>query len=350
MLDKVFQLSERERRFKSEYENGGQHFLEKPMSYQEYALISKEKKKDYGNIEHYHEEITTNSQGNTNTDFYEDGDYVEIVLHGRYSYPLMHNHAYIELVYVYSGSCVHFVEDQSFDMKTGDVCILAPNAMHAISAINDEAVIINIMMSKKMFDSSFLRMMRGNQALSDFFEHGLYNKKVSPYIIYPTGNDEWMKHAVLNMYKERKEKDYLYNESVTLYIKQMFIHLLRRYEMMAIISNPIDNTQESNIVALIGYITVNYNHVTLKSTAQFFGYNETYLGQILQKYTGKNFCTLLTEQQMKNAKRLLEESSLSVTEVGCEVGCYDSSHFIRKFKKMFGVTPSMWRKMKSNKE
>lgn len=344
MKDMIFALSEREQYFKEKYENGQKELFKNPMSYHQYEKITKGKDKYYDKVKIYHEDISVNNPGNTIKEVSRRGDNVEVVLHSRYSYPLMHNHAYIELVYIYSGQCTHFVEQQSFIMKQGDVCILAPNAMHAVAVQSDDVIIINIMMSKKMFDLAFIGILKGGHMISEFLEHILYNKKVSPYIIFPTDKDNWMQETVMKIYKERNEKKYLYKESINLYVRQLFIHLIRHYEMMAIVSNPIDNCHEHNIIALMGYITVNYNHVTLSQVAQFFGYNETYLGQIIQKYTNKNFCALITDLQMKNAKRFLEESNMNITQISNEIGCYDASHFNRKFKSAYGITPNMYRK------
>ncbi len=344
MKDRLFVLSEQEKHFKYEYENGGKKYLQKPMTYTEFEELSLEKRKYYIEAETYHETVTTNTPGNTIKEFDYNGDQVEVVLHRRFSYPIMHNHAYIELVYVYSGNCTHFVENQTLHMKEGDLCILAPDAMHAVAVENEDTIVINIMMSRQLFDLSFLKILKGGRMALDFLENILYRKKVSPYLIFPTGEDLWIHELALKIYKERKEKDYLYNESVTLYVKQIFIQLIRNYEMMAIVSDPLDNSQESNIMALMGYLSVNYSHVTLKQAAQFFGYNENYLGKILMRYTGKNFSTLVLELQMENARKLLAETSMSITEVSTEVGCYDSSHFTRKFKKTFGMTPLAYRK------
>ncbi len=65
---------------------------------------------------------------------------------------------------------------------------------------------------------------------------------------------------------------------------------------------------------------------------------------MLMRYTGKTFSCLITELQMEKAKQMLEETSMSITEVSTAVGCYDSSHFTRKFKKTFGMTPYAYRK------
>ncbi|MCF0133601.1 MAG: AraC family transcriptional regulator [Blautia sp.] len=343
-MNQKFPMTEHEAANRIFFENGGQGYLAKPMTFRQFKEIVSDNMLQYAEVEQFHESVSTDGECYRVKDVALSGDMVEIVRHARYSLPLRHNHDYIELIYVYSGKCMHFIEEQSFEMAEGDLCILTPNARHAMSASEDNAIIINIMMSRIMFDASFFSMLKSGKMLSEFFERIFYNEQVSPYILYPTGKDIWLHETVLKMYRERQKKDYLYNESIILLVKQLFIYLIRRYEMMAIVANPISNYQEKNIVGLLGYLTVNYNRTTLKETAEFFGYNETYLGKMLQKYTGKKYCELITELQMNQAKKLLRDEKLSITEIGCEVGCYDASHFNRKFKAAFGMTPKSYRK------
>ena len=61
--------------------------------------------------------------------------------------------------------------------------------------------------------------------------------------------------------------------------------------------------------------------------------------------------SLLREQGMpiraircEKAKRLLDETDLSVSEIGASVGYVSSAHFSHLFKKMTGVAPSDWRR------
>lgn len=46
---------------------------------------------------------------------------------------------------------------------------------------------------------------------------------------------------------------------------------------------------------------------------------------------------------MERAKHLLETSFLSVKEIGHLVGLNDESHFVRDFKKAYGVPPKRYR-------
>lgn len=340
------ELNSREQLFKSFYKDGGQAIMERPMMLSEYRALSDRHRIMDDIIEKYHVENRAAENINTIRDIREPGseDLIQANEHGRYSYPLMHNHGYVEIIYVYQGTCTHFVENNRFEMKAGDFCILAPNTVHAISAVHDDDLILNVIISQPFFGSTFLHLLRKEPVIIEFFENILYKRAVSPYILYPTGDDPTMQTGFQLLHRESSRKDYLHNESMSLLVRQIFIHLLRHYEMNAIVANPLNHSQENNIVALISYISVNYDHITLNSTAEFFGYNVTYLSRLLKKCTGKSFSEMINDAQMNNAKKLLLETNVPITEIAYKVGCYDASHFTRKFKTSVGMTPAQFRK------
>lgn len=350
MEKESFPLDEIEQLCKREYLAWSKPYLQRAVSYEELLQLSPEKRRPYQLAQQFHEKVTTNTPGNTIVDVAIQGDSVEIVRHKRYGLPILHNHAYIELAYVYSGSCTHFVNQQTLQMKEGDLCILAPDTMHAISVQDDDTIVVNIMMSRSMFDRSFLKMLRGGTAISNFMENVQYRQKVSPYLLYPTGTDADLHEAVLKVLQERERKDYLFNESVTLYVKHIFIHLIRNYEIMVILADPVDNSQNGNILAILSYISMHYKEVNLKKIADFFGYNENHMSKLIHQYTGKTFSALVNEIQMENAAKLLRETKLSITEIANEVGCYDSSHLTRKFRGEYGVSPIRYRRSHSGGE
>ena len=149
---------------------------------------------------------------------------IMLVKHERYSYPILHNHAYVEIAYVYNGECTHYIGNHSFSMKKGDLCILAPETMHTIVAVNDESIVLNILMSKRQLDQSFLAMVREKHLLAEFFQNILYGKSVSPYIMFPTGQDEWLRQIFQRMFEEMTEKNML--------ISRVFNYMLDSFSFM----------------------------------------------------------------------------------------------------------------------
>ncbi|MBD9009717.1 MAG: helix-turn-helix domain-containing protein [Clostridiales bacterium] len=57
-----------------------------------------------------------------------------------------------------------------------------------------------------------------------------------------------------------------------------------------------------------------------------------------------NFFTYCNMLKIKDAKALLKESNISVTEVAYSVGFNNFSYFITTFKSLTGMTPLVWRK------
>jgi len=53
----------------------------------------------------------------------------------------------------------------------------------------------------------------------------------------------------------------------------------------------------------------------------------------------------LRQLRLEAAKQLLEVSFLSIKEITYKVGINDESHFVRDFKRMYGVPPSVYRMM-----
>lgn len=341
-------LTEQEKAMKEMYLGAGHDVLSAPIEYADYLRLIQEHP-EFVNLGDFYEVHTKAGMGSTILDVgeLESGEEITVQIHERYGYPILHNHSFIEIAYVYSGQCTHYVQQQAFQMEEGDLCILAPNAKHAITALADDAVILNILMSKEALNQSFLEMVRDKGLLAEFFENVLYGKRVSPYLIFPTGKDPRIHQIIREMYLETQQRQYAYRESLKLYVRQMFIHVLRNYEMLARVSDPLEQKMEDHIVAILGYISVNYAHVTLKELAGFFHYNETYMSRLLKRYTGKTFGQLVTELKMKQAAKLLIHSSMKLTDIAQEVGCFDYSHFSRKFKNIYGESPDLYRKNKS---
>ncbi len=100
-----------------------------------------------------------------------------------------------------------------------------------------------------------------------------------------------------------------------------------------------------NFKDLLAYINDHYKEeIVLKELAGRFHINHTYCSELFRKYVGITFNKYLTSLRMKMARSLLDESSLSVDDVCYKVGYKDYFHFIKVFKKFYGITPSKYKK------
>ena len=73
----------------------------------------------------------------------------------------------------------------------------------------------------------------------------------------------------------------------------------------------------------------------------------SYLSRIFKKHLGKSPYCYLTEYRLFFAEKLLR-NQFSVTDVASMSGFCDSSVFIKRFKKSFGITPLKYKKQEHN--
>ncbi|MFJ7728617.1 AraC family transcriptional regulator [Neobacillus sp. NPDC097160] len=93
------------------------------------------------------------------------------------------------------------------------------------------------------------------------------------------------------------------------------------------------------------FIHQNYNQkLGLNTLAQIENYNPTYYLEWFYKNTGKTPYQYITEIRVKKAKELLEQTDLSHLEIAIQIGFEHQSSFTRVFKKIEGITPSLYRK------
>ena len=334
-------MDDEEQLCRAAYLNSDHSLWSKAISIDEYLSLLKQGKIVLAPTSEYFWGKSLNNKGITISDVQSSSN-VSITRHRRYSYPVLHNHNYVEIVYVATGHCTNCFSGFSFEMKAGDVCIMTPSSVHALSCTNDYSVILNLMMNKEYFDQNFLSLIRGGKILVNYLENIIYQKDNSPYILFPTGNDAWLKEIAIHLLSEAVQKPHAYEYSISLLTQEFLLHLVREYEMQAIIPNIKAQSQNNLMVAILGYLSINYKNATLESTAQFFGYSTAYLSRLIHKTTGKSFSYIITELQMEHAIEMLKNGKTNLTDIAQEVGCFDSSHFSKKFKTYYGISPKAY--------
>ncbi|MDF2659664.1 MAG: AraC family transcriptional regulator [Paenibacillus sp.] len=87
------------------------------------------------------------------------------------------------------------------------------------------------------------------------------------------------------------------------------------------------------------------NGLSLTSIADHFGMTPQYVSGFFKKQNGINLTDYMVEVRVREAKRLLAESGLTVLQIAQKVGYATDIGFIRVFKKLEGITPGKYREM-----
>ena len=94
------------------------------------------------------------------------------------------------------------------------------------------------------------------------------------------------------------------------------------------------------------YILQHYREpdLALSNIARHLDLTETYLSQVFREQTGVTYSLFLERIRVETARRLLQSSSLSVSEIASRVGYQTNSTFFRAFRRMHDLSPSAYRR------
>lgn len=95
----------------------------------------------------------------------------------------------------------------------------------------------------------------------------------------------------------------------------------------------------------LDFIAANYPEpISLKQIAEASGLSIFRIAHLIKESTGRTALQNVHYLRIQEARRLLESSDLSCTEIAYESGFGDQSYFIKQFRKWMGTTPAKYRK------
>ena len=83
--------------------------------------------------------------------------------------------------------------------------------------------------------------------------------------------------------------------------------------------------------------------ISLDDVSRVVNISPYYFSKVFKEESGLNFIEYLTNIRIEHAKKLLENSNLSVKEICVSCGYTDPNYFSRSFKKNVGVTPTEYK-------
>lgn len=89
--------------------------------------------------------------------------------------------------------------------------------------------------------------------------------------------------------------------------------------------------------------------LSLQDVADHCYVSQWHLSKLLNKHLSQSFYDLLNTVRVRQAKQLMADPSLRISEVAERVGYADTAHFSRVFKKLEGVSAGEWRNLHCGK-
>ena len=124
-----------------------------------------------------------------------------------------------------------------------------------------------------------------------------------------------------------------------------FYELIARIEEISQGFTSPQSTYPEAVRNAIIFLTENYRQpFSAQATAAAVNLSESHLRALFEKWLGESPKQFHTRYRIDQAKRLLSEQHLTISEVALQVGFNDIRHFSRVFKRLIGVIPSQYLK------
>lgn len=87
-----------------------------------------------------------------------------------------------------------------------------------------------------------------------------------------------------------------------------------------------------------------FENISVEYIAEEFRYNKSYLSRMFKENEGISIKELITKYRIECAKSMLVNTTKDIPQIAYEIGYDDPKYFMRVFKKMERVTPTIYRK------
>ena len=257
----------------------------------------------------------------------------------RYAAVPYHAHEWMELAYMYSGSCSILIGDEKIELHRGECILINSFVGHSNSACSEDDILINFLINRKYLNTNFFNRFSDASYISQYFIKSLINDQTAnDYLFFKSGESKRLPLFISEFLLEYYNKGSYSKDFLDSYTTLIFLELAGIYKEQAEIDN-----KSNDITNILHYIEKNYNDCTLESTAAFFHMNPNYLSGYIRKHTGKTFKGLLQEQRLEFAARLLKNTDMSTALVAHEAGYDNVTFFYKKFRENFGCSPAEYR-------
>ena len=248
----------------------------------------------------------------------------------------VHWHDEFEIIYVKSGLLTVSISGESYIGKAGDAFVVSPGNLHLMGSQTGTVDYFTFLFPLKYIS------FRTDDMLDDKLLEPLNSGHL---MINPRVKDSAKElcEQLIDIYMAENDET---ESKITAQIKTKIILLqfiLEMWKKGFVIEN---DTSGRNIVEkeMVSYIQQNFTgKISLKEFGEQFHLSEKYISRYFKEHFHITLSQYITYLRLENAKQLLQDTDLSVTETAMQSGYQNVSYFIRSFKKTYGISPLKYR-------
>lgn len=242
-----------------------------------------------------------------------------------------HAHQHYEIYYLTRGSRRYFIKNRFYVISPGDLLIIQPNVIHYTTAYNSdnhERILIN-------FTSDYL---------APGIEECISSICDKVCVSISDENQKKTEEIFQNISNEYNNPDEYSRIMETQCLSELLINTLRNEKNAASVIKP-NNEKENGVEIILDRISKNpEENLSLDVASELAGFSKSHFSKLFKDITGFTYGNYTQMQRLFKARRLLEKTRDSVTQIAYECGFLNSGYFSTVFKDYFGMSPLEYRK------
>lgn len=257
-----------------------------------------------------------------------------------------HCHNYIELVYMYSGSTVHVINETNILLETNDLLLIRQGTRHAVEPAGRDDIAVHFFLLPEFFFHLELMVEEGG-VLRHFFTGSPSGKhSVSDYLHFhlqdmmPAKN--LLENMIWSLIGDKKGREEINQATMGILIMELF-HNADKAEL-----HDMAQYEEKIAMTAYQYLENNYPTATLEEFSTQAMQPSYYISRLFKRHYQVTFTECLQLIRMMRAANFLTSTSKPVEEIIAEVGYENNSYFHRLFKERYGLTPKQYRDTTKN--
>ena len=253
-----------------------------------------------------------------------------------------HRHSFCHLVYFTRGKGTHSIDFVSFPVRPGQAYFMNPGQVHNWAFAGEvEGYIVNF---SPRFFSLFLHDPR---YLGQFaFFSGQCREQV---IDLPESGQGPVVEIFEKILLEVNEDKTHGSDMIRVLLLQIFLLVSRQSD-----NNSVAHVHKPGLILLQNFRRLVEEHFLQqrlpKEYAAMLYVTPNYLNALSRDVLGISAGELIRERVILEAKRLLINAGMSISEIAYQLNFQDHSYFTKFFKKYAGVTPEVFRKQINSTE
>ena len=248
----------------------------------------------------------------------------------------VHSHNYYHLVYFTEGSGEHLIDFEKFEAKSGTMYFMKPGQVHQwYFKEKYDGFVVN-------FFDNFFDWIGINSSILQKFRF-LQSILVKDHVVEISPDlQEKIASYFEEMINENQENNQFSNLKIGFHLMNLFIDIERSLEAVNVKTNDYQSVLLHNFQSLIEQ---NFKTKKLpKEYAELLYITPNHLNALCKDVLATSAGELIRSRIVLEAKRLLVNKEISVTEIAYLLNFQDASYFVKFFKKYTEFTPEQFRK------